>query len=202
MEQLGKVQEWHDDKGYGFITALDETAAARRVFFHINNYRQAGRRPEIGELVRFKPGPGKDGRPRADSVQRAASPRKAPRAKANPSSFEIPTPAALLLACAFAGFIGWAIQAGRLPVMAGFVIALLSAAAYLAYAFDKHAAERGRWRTPETTLHALELLGGWPGALIAQRVMRHKTHKASYRMGFWMAVVANCAAFGLWIARP
>jgi uncharacterized membrane protein YsdA (DUF1294 family) len=85
--------------------------------------------------------------------------------------------------------------------MAGFAIALLSATAYLAYAFDKHAAERGRWRTPEATLHALELLGGWPGALIAQRVMRHKTRKASYRMGFWMAVAANCAALGWWIAR-
>ena len=109
---------------------------------------------------------------------------------------------ALLLVCAFAGFIGCATHAGQLPVMAGFAIALLSATTYLAYAVDKRAAERGRWRTPESTLHALELLGGWPGALIAQRVMRHKTRKASYRMGFWMAVVANCAALGLWIARP
>lgn len=42
-------------------------------------------------------------------------------------------------------------------------------------------AERGRWRTPENTLHVAELLGGWPGALVAQQLFRHKTRKISYQ---------------------
>ena len=45
------------------------------------------------------------------------------------------------------------------------------------------------------------LIPGWPGALIAQRVMRHKTRKASYRVGIWMAVAVNCASLGWLIAR-
>ncbi|QNP41187.1 DUF1294 domain-containing protein [Lysobacter solisilvae (ex Woo and Kim 2020)] len=200
MERLGKVLEWHDDKGYGFIAALDAPGA--RLFFHIRDYQQAGRRPEVGELVRFAPGQGKDGRPNARSVRRAAQPpRAAPKQRASAPPREIPTAFAVLLLLAFAGAVAWAIQSDRLPAWAGLAIALVSAVAYMAYAFDKHAAERGRWRIQESTLHLFELLGGWPGALLAQRVMRHKTRKASYRVGFWMAVAANCAALGWWAFR-
>ena len=59
---------------------------------------------------------------------------------------------------------------------------------------DKAAARQGRWRTPESTLHTLALVGGWPGALVAQRVFRHKTTKQPFRTIFWFTVVANCAA--------
>jgi uncharacterized membrane protein YsdA (DUF1294 family) len=53
---------------------------------------------------------------------------------------------------------------------------------------DKRKSMIGQWRTPESTLHLLELLGGWPGGLIAQRVFRHKTRKASYQVTFWCIV--------------
>ena len=65
---------------------------------------------------------------------------------------------------------------------------------------DKISAESGRWRTPETTLHLFALIGGWPGALLAQRKYRHKTRKVSFRRVFWMTVALNCAALGV-IAR-
>ena len=45
-----------------------------------------------------------------------------------------------------------------------------------------------QWRTPESTLHLLELLGGWPGGLVAQQVFRHKTRKFSYQLTFWCIV--------------
>jgi uncharacterized membrane protein YsdA (DUF1294 family) len=52
----------------------------------------------------------------------------------------------------------------------------------------------GAWRTAENRLHVLALLGGWPGALIAQQVLRHKSRKASFRFTFWVTVVLNCVA--------
>ena len=73
-----------------------------------------------------------------------------------------------------------------------------SAAAFVAYGADKSAAKSGRWRTPESTLHLLALVGGWPGALIAQRVFRHKSRKASFQIVFLFTVVVNCAAL-LWL---
>ncbi len=49
-------------------------------------------------------------------------------------------------------------------------------------AWDKRAARLGRWRTKQTTLHVLELLGGWPGSLLASALLRHKSRKAGYRL--------------------
>ncbi|HEN8710738.1 TPA: DUF1294 domain-containing protein [Pseudomonas putida] len=61
----------------------------------------------------------------------------------------------------------------------------------LLYWQDKQQARTQAWRTPEKVLHASELLGGWPGALIAQQLYRHKTRKASYQMVFWAIVLLH-----------
>lgn len=70
----------------------------------------------------------------------------------------------------------------------------LSIVAFAAYGWDKRAARKSRDRTPESTLHLLSLAGGWPGALVGQRVWRHKSRKTSFLIVFWLTVVLNCAA--------
>ncbi|MGJ8641159.1 MAG: DUF1294 domain-containing protein [Opitutaceae bacterium] len=55
--------------------------------------------------------------------------------------------------------------------------------------YDKRQAKRNQQRVPENVLHALELIGGWPAAYIAQQWLRHKTSKRSYRITYW-AIVA------------
>lgn len=71
---------------------------------------------------------------------------------------------------------------------------VISVITFFAYGADKAAAEEGRWRTSESTLHLLAPAGGWPGALVAQRVFRHKTTKRPFRTVFWVTVVVSCAA--------
>ena len=66
---------------------------------------------------------------------------------------------------------------------------VLSALTYWAYASDKRRAQKGEWRWPEAWLHLLELLGGWPGAFLAQRRLRHKCSKGSYQFMFWLIVL-------------
>jgi uncharacterized membrane protein YsdA (DUF1294 family) len=58
---------------------------------------------------------------------------------------------------------------------------VMSAVTYWAYASDKRRAQEGEWRVSEARLHLLELLGGWPGAFLAQRRLRHKCSKGSYQ---------------------
>jgi uncharacterized membrane protein YsdA (DUF1294 family) len=72
-----------------------------------------------------------------------------------------------------------------------------SAATIVVYAVDKSAARHGRWRVSERTLHLLAIIGGWPGALVAQQVFRHKSRKPSFRAAFLLTVVLNCALL-LW----
>lgn len=80
---------------------------------------------------------------------------------------------------------------------------LLSAVTLLIYALDKSAARRRQWRIPESLLHLLALAGGWPGALVAQRLLRHKTQKATFLAMFWLTVTANCAVLAwLLFASP
>ena len=62
---------------------------------------------------------------------------------------------------------------------------------YFLYGFDKHRAETNGQRVPETTLHLVELFGGWPGAFLAQRKFRHKIAKSSYQIGFWLIVLIH-----------
>lgn len=65
-------------------------------------------------------------------------------------------------------------------------VSLLS---WVAYRNDKRRAEKGRQRVPEAYLQALSLVGGWPGAFLAQRWFRHKTSKVSFQLIFWMIVL-------------
>lgn len=82
-----------------------------------------------------------------------------------------------------------------LPYWVGAIYLVASIACFTAYAADKRAARGGRWRVSENTLLFLGVIGGWPGAIVAQQTLRHKTKKASFRFGFWVTVVVNLVAF-------
>jgi uncharacterized membrane protein YsdA (DUF1294 family) len=76
-------------------------------------------------------------------------------------------------------------------------VAVMSFATFLAYGQDKgQAATGGGRRIPERTLHLMAFFGGWPGAIFGQRQFRHKTQKVSFRIVFWMVVVAHIAIVG------
>lgn len=71
------------------------------------------------------------------------------------------------------------------------VYIVVSVLTFIVYATDKSAAKNGSWRTSEKALHFLSLFGGWPGALLAQRILRHKSQKRSFRLVFFATVFVN-----------
>ncbi|MEX1666532.1 DUF1294 domain-containing protein [Zhongshania arctica] len=88
-------------------------------------------------------------------------------------------------------FLGLSYYLGYTPPLIALLILCLSLVSYFYYAKDKKAALTGAWRVPENTLQLLSLAGGWPGAIIAQQGLRHKTKKVSFRLVFGFAVLAN-----------
>jgi uncharacterized membrane protein YsdA (DUF1294 family) len=90
---------------------------------------------------------------------------------------------------------------GASPWFASIYIGM-SAITFGFYAWDKQAAIDGAWRTRESTLQALALLGGWPGAVFAQQLLRHKSRKTSFQLVFWLVVIVNIAAFVALVWRP
>lgn len=97
----------------------------------------------------------------------------------------------------------WAVMAlvWGIPVWVWVAYAGLSLWCFATYAYDKRQAQSGGWRTPESTLHTLALLGGWPGALLAQQWLRHKSSKAAFRTVFWFTVGLNMLAL-VWLISP
>lgn len=96
--------------------------------------------------------------------------------------------------------LGVAAWTGSMPQwVAGwyFVASLVSCVGYF---LDKSSARRGARRTPENTLHLVDLLGGWPGALVAQQQFRHKTAKQRFQSVFRVTVMANLAMLAWWMA--
>ena len=81
------------------------------------------------------------------------------------------------------------------------VYGVASLVTYVVYAIDKNAARKGAWRIPEAQLHLLALIGGWPGAMAAQQIVRHKSKKPSFRFVFWITVILNSAGT-VWLLSP
>ena len=106
-----------------------------------------------------------------------------------------------LLLRGYAALLGYGVSTARLPPLALGVLLLVSLLTFAVYGFDKSAAQAGRWRTAESTLHLLSLAGGWPGAWCAQRLFRHKSRKASFMAGYWATVLLNIAAVAAWVGK-
>ncbi|MBN8451069.1 MAG: cold shock and DUF1294 domain-containing protein [Candidatus Accumulibacter sp.] len=191
MRYQGRITTWTDDKGFGFITP---NGGGEKVFVHISSFSNRQRRPKGNELVTYELKIDGKGRAQANTV---AFVGETPTPSAPPGRSNIPP----LFAVCFLAFVVGAVIAGRLPVVVLALYLVASLVAFFAYAFDKSAALRNQWRTQESTLHLFALLGGWPGALAAQRLLRHKSAKASFQATFWVTVVLNCGALG-WLFSP
>ncbi len=221
MRVEGRIVQWDDAKGYGFIAPSD--GGAKR-FVHISAFGMRAHRPFVGERVSYQPGADAQGKPRALQVK-SLEPRPAPagpapgqgsarsgaRARppspprgasassssssASPASRSADTGASLWLVPGFASLVLLTHLAWPLPRGLWGVYVAMSFATFIVYALDKRAARLGQWRVKESTLHALALLCGWPGALLAQHLLRHKSAKPVFRRVFWLSVTLNILAF-------
>lgn len=94
----------------------------------------------------------------------------------------------------FVLLMGVGITIGVVSIPIALVYAGGSVVTFVIYFLDKSAARSNSWRTKESTLHLMGLLCGWPGALLAQKVLRHKSSKPAFLAVYWFTVLCNCAA--------
>ena len=188
MRYQGRITRWNDDRGYGFVLP---NLGGEEVFLHIKAFKPRQPRPAGDEIVTYELAYDAKGRSRAAAVAVVSGAgRRTPV-----GSPRFPP----LLAGLFFAFLGVSTATGRLPPLLLGVYAAASLIAFAAYALDKAAPRGGHRRTPENTLHLLALLGGWPGALVAQNRLRHKSSKTSFLAVFWITVLLNCVVLGLYL---
>ncbi len=145
--------------------------------FHWRDFAERRKRPEMGDVIRFIAGTGPNGGTCArDAVHVSDGGR-----------FGV---FAMLLLVALVVLPTLAVA--KLPLDPRFVCVyavVVSVVTYCFYAYDKAQARSRQRRVSEATLHFLELIGGWPGAFLAQRRLRHKCAKRSYQAFFWIVVL-------------
>lgn len=194
MRLQGKITRWDDERGFGFISWHGDGS---KVFVHIKAFSGTSRRPKIGDIVSYELAKGRGGKTRADRVRFSGQRQPSKPSDAPRQSGSLPVILTALFVCALI------ISAyfDRISWLVVIAYAAMSLVTFLAYGWDKSSARLGNRRTPESTLHLMDLIGGWPGGLVAQRLLRHKSRKEEFLAVYWATVWLNVAAVAYLVWR-
>jgi uncharacterized membrane protein YsdA (DUF1294 family)/cold shock CspA family protein len=168
-----KIVEWDDRKGFGFLQV-----GKNRVFLHRGDFSERHKRPAVGDVIRFTMGKDTKGRACATNA-----------AHVNDGG-RITVLALVVLGCLLVLPNIALYQHGADFRWVGVYVLVTGVFSYWCYAHDKRRARENDWRISEVRLHLTELVGGWPGAFLAQRRLRHKVSKPDYQLVFWLIVLA------------
>ncbi|MDO6685570.1 MULTISPECIES: DUF1294 domain-containing protein [unclassified Agarivorans] len=184
-----KLVSWNDAKGFGFLKLSDKNAE-KNLFVHASSFDDRSIIPErlIGHWFTYRLSADKQGRPCAKQLKLVGA-KPAFVNKTNKAGL-----GASIKVAVFAGLLTALVMLANLPLAIALAYLVMSLVCFALYALDKSAAQAGRWRVQEAKLHVFALLGGWPGAMLAQQYLRHKTQKQQFRWVYYATVLLNCAA--------
>lgn len=192
MRIEGRIKSWNDERGFGFIEPL---LGGQEIFVHIKAFKGRQARPQVDQNVVFSIELDAQGKKRATLVE-FSRPARRPAAAVQQRAAKRSSMSTVFVLIAL-GVLGAGLAWGQAPRWAAGWYGGVSLLCFLFYAADKSAAQKGNWRISEQTLHMLALVGGWPGAALAQHSLRHKSSKRAFREVFWATVVINLIAFFL-----
>jgi uncharacterized membrane protein YsdA (DUF1294 family)/cold shock CspA family protein len=191
MKLQGKILNWNDEKGFGFA---EPSGGGDHVFVHIKSFKPLSRRPVNGDAILFEVVRENDNRYKAKNIKfvhdvNASSDRRRATSRTSFGAFFTLFFCIILLGSVFIE---------KLPAIVIGIYMVMSSVTFVAYLMDKSAAQNGRWRTKESTLHLFSIMGGWPGAYVAQKILRHKSSKEEFKSVYWATVWLNVGGF-LWL---
>jgi uncharacterized membrane protein YsdA (DUF1294 family)/cold shock CspA family protein len=189
MRYTGKLTNWKDTKGFGFITS---NSSGKQIFVHIKSFLNRQRRPVQGDTLTYEILTDDNNRHQAVKVlYREEELLKFSHMIDNQSYF-YDNVFPYFVSGGFLSLLISLLLVGILSLTVLVLYLTLSLTTFAIYLKDKSAAQNEQQRTPENLLHFFSLIGGWPGALAAMKVFHHKSKKKSFQKTFWITVSANC----------
>ncbi len=186
MRHIGKIVSWKDEAGFGFV-AME--SSNRNIFVHIKAFSDYSRRPTENDQIAYDLAQDKEGRFYAKNIQFVCDEKKRfLKRTTTPIIYYI----YMLFLMSLCGLVCFILLSKLRSTLIPSLYLITNLISYIAYAKDKRAAQNGRWRTRESTLHFFDLIGGWIGGLWAQQILRHKSRKISFQIFFWITVILNC----------
>lgn len=207
MRLKGKLISWDEEKAFGFIKP---NSGGQDVFIHKRAFINQARTPKLQNIITFTLSKDKQGRNCASEATFSGEKLKVKnltvtnkvlsqvkvRTRNNKANKFL-----IYLAIIFLSTLSFASYLHKIPPLILYGYWGASLITFFAYGIDKVKAQMKWWRISESTLHLLALVGGWPGAAIAQQVFRHKSQKRVFRQAYWFTVITNCCVFG-WLISP
>ena len=181
----GRLIKWTDDRGFGFILPEE---GGDTVFVHISGFQPASRRPAEGDVVYFQVDRS-DRRTKAHNVRLKTLPL--------PDTTVIAYGVGILCLTVYFLYAFGLIQLGA-PIKMYLTMSIVT---FGFYYVDKKRAELKKWRIHSTTLHVLEGIGGWPGALLAMAMLRHLTRKREHITMLCAIIAIHLTAWLVWYLR-
>lgn len=183
----GRIVKWDDERGFGFVQT---DAISDEIFFHANTLVARERTPKLNEAITVHAQYDAD-KKRWSATKITSPKREQILAQQQAEERKVVRPLKAQLQWAVPVALLWlAVVAWKMLWLAG-AYALVSLIALALYAWDKRCAITDNSRVPEANLHAVAVLGGWAGALVARYLFRHKTSKQPFVAIFWGTVVVN-----------
>ena len=189
MKFKGKLTNWNDSKGFGFVTPIDGGESS---FVHIKSFKKNSRRPVEGDLIIYKQLKDNNGKFKAINIKIV-----------NNGELKLNTPPkyhklGTIISYSFSAILILLFLLNKLPIEILYFYAGINILSFISYSIDKAAAKNNRWRTPESQLHLISLFGGWVGAFFAQDKLRHKSSKKEFKAMFWTTAATNIFIF-IWL---
>lgn len=183
-KSTGVIDSWDDAKGFGFIQIPEQK---QQVFLHISAFVNQSPRPHSGMRVQFNLAKDKQGKWRAEKARllSGGSVKSGQKISSKHSRFSI------AMALGFIASLSISYSLQHIPLWLLIYFLSASLVTFIAYGWDKRAAQKQGRRVSEFKLHLLSLAGGWPGALLAQQRLRHKSAKGRFKIVLWLTVGLN-----------
>ena len=181
MRFQGRIINWNDEKGFGFVIP---NGGGEKAFVHVKALISK-RRPVDGDLITYETSFDQQRRLQAKNIKYSNDRSASGGGKGGKLMGPV-------FGTVFCCFLVLLTVLDKLPISMLVIYFATSTIAFFMYWIDKAAAKHNRSRTPESTLYLIGLIGGWPGALLAQRLLRHKSIKRSFQTIFWVTVFMNC----------